>query len=129
MGAPLALAEARALAAEVRRQLAAGKDPAAAHVASRRRKVSADGTTFAAAAQKFVAESGSQDAALEGHRPHARARPGRSTAAQRARERWASGPVSEIDGHDVYALIEEVRRQGFLERAGYTTERPTLWRA
>src|SRR5262245_15068663 len=126
VGGHLTLASARRLATEVRRQLALGNDPAVAWLAEkRRRRVIADekaANTFAAAARKFIDE---HTVSKRGRKP----RRWRETArilgldypidgAEPTEvpgglaQRWRDKPIAEIDGHDLYSVIDEARHRG-----------------
>jgi integrase len=118
IGGHLTLASARSLAAEVRRQVALGLDPASAHVAekSRRRVAAVEGAanTFGAASRGFVEQYASkkvrrwkEQARLLGLRPEDLTLIPKGLA-----DRWGERPIAEIDGHDIYALIDETRRSG-----------------
>jgi integrase len=132
IGGHLTLAAARRLNTEVRRQLALGRDPAADWLAEkRRRRVIADekaGNTFAAAARKFIDE---HIVSKRGRKP----RRWRETARilgldypidggepteipDGLAQRWRDKPIAEIDGHDLYSVIDDARRRGIpgLER-------------
>ena len=112
IGGPITLAGARKLAAEIDLERAAGKDPAAARASTKRRSDDAP-LTFAAAAQAFVKEHASRKtrhwkvtARRLGLDPDGALRP------KGIAQRWGGRPVGTIDGHDIYALIDEVRRRG-----------------
>jgi integrase len=126
IGDPLSVASARVLAAEVERQRRRGRDPAADHIARKEqaRVVAAEraASTFAAAARQFVDE---HKVRRSGERPkhwHEVARilglnypadAGEPTEIKGGlAERWRGRLVAEIDGHDVYAIIDESRRRG-----------------
>jgi integrase len=115
LGQPLTLEEARALASEVNRQRAMGRDVIADRAAEKRKSLSRDASpeTFAAAAKKFVAE-------------HARRhnRSWRATARALGLDseinmvggglanRWRDKKLTEIDSGDIYGAISEAVRAG-----------------
>jgi len=117
IGQPLTLAAARRLAADVNRHRAMGRDVRADHIAAKRRQKFEQATraasTFGAAARDFV----------EGHvkkrtrRWQAMARMlGLDPALEPVRgglaDRWSDKPLADIDGHDVYAVVDEARQRG-----------------
>lgn len=118
IGGHLTLAAARKLAAEVHRQRALGRDPAADRQSEKRRIRLAAAerarSTFAAAAVSFVEE-------------HARPKVRRWKETARIlglapdtldlirgglADRWREKPVAEVTGHDVYGVVDECRRRG-----------------
>jgi integrase len=118
IGGHLSLAAARRLAAEARRQLALGRDPAAAHLAEKERTRAAaierGANTFSAAAHDFIEQHSrkkvrrwQEQARLLGLQPADLTLIPKGLA-----ERWRDRPISEIDGHDIHALVDEVRRLG-----------------
>jgi integrase len=119
IGVPLTLAAARQLAAEVGRQRLRGIDPAAEHLAAKRRaradREERARSTFAAAAEDFVREHAMRKvrrwpeiARLLGLNPRSDLAIIRGGLA----DRWREKPITEIDGHDVHGVIEETRRSG-----------------
>jgi integrase len=120
IGAPLTLASARRLATEIHRERARGRDVVADRDAAKRRQKSESqaraASTFCAAAIDFV----ERHAKKKTRRWHEQARllgltpttEGREVIRKGLAERWGEKPVASIDGHDIYALIEEVRRNG-----------------
>jgi integrase len=134
IGGHLTLAAAHRLVAALRHQIAQGRDPGAAHKAEkeRRRAAAVEGAanTFGAAARDFVEQYASKEvrrwkeqARLLGLRPEDLTLIPKGLA-----DRWGERPIAEIDGHDIYALIDETRRCGApgLERR---SEGPTEARA
>jgi integrase len=116
IGGHLTLAGARRLAAEVHRQRALGRDPAADRVAAKRRARIAAGegatNTFGAAARAFIVEHARpntrrwrETAAMLGLRPELEVVRGGLA------ERWATRPVSHITDDDVIDVIEECRQR------------------
>jgi integrase len=120
IGGHLTLAAARRLAAEVNRQRALGRDPAADHVTEKRQERAAASANasnaFGVAARNFIAEHA---------RPNTRR--WRETAVLlglRAvkdeleiihgglAERWADRPVKEITAHDIFDVLAECRSCG-----------------
>jgi integrase len=128
MGAPLTLAGARALAAEVHRQRKMGRDVIADHAAAkhRRRTEVEEGVanTFGALVPQFIDEHARpktrrwrDTARLLGLRyPKGDGEPEQVRGG--LVQRWADRPVREIDAHDVWSVIDEARRLGMpgLER-------------
>ena len=123
VGMPLTLASARVLAAEIHRDRRLGKDVIADNKARRHRQrteaVEKDAGMFAAAVRDYVDERvrrgdmrGWRDAArlLGLQYPKDGGEP--EVIRDSLVERWAAKPVREIDGHDVYAVIDEARRVG-----------------
>ncbi len=134
IGGHFTLAGARRLVAELRHQIAQGRDPAAAHLAEKHRlrvaAVDAAANTFAAAAKEFIEQHArkkvrrwKEQARLLGLRPEDLALIPKGLA-----ERWLDRPVAEIDGHDIHGIVAETRERGApgLERRG---EGPTEARA
>ena len=120
IGQPLTLAAARALAAEICRQRVGGRDVVADHDASRRRQRSEnetrDKSTFAAAARDFVeghamtkTRRWQEQARLLGLRPTAE---GLEVIRGGLADRWGDKPIAEIDGHDIFGVVDETRRTG-----------------
>jgi integrase len=127
-GAPLTLAGARALASEVHRQRAMGRDVIADHAAAkhRRRTEVEEGAanTFGTLVPRFIDEYARpktrrwrDTARLLGLRyPKGDGDPEQVRGG--LVQRWADRPVREIDAHDVWSVIDEARRLGMpgLER-------------
>ena len=122
LDSPLTLASARRLAAEIHRQRALGRDVVADYAASRRRQKSEHETraksTFAAAARDFIDEYASKKTRRwrETARLLGLAYPVSGGEPSLIRgglcERWSDKPITEVDGHDVHALVDETRRSG-----------------
>jgi integrase len=113
MGMPLTLASARKLATEVQRQRAQGRDVIAAKHNARAARASKLSNTFAAAAREFI----ERHAKRNNRRWQEQARLlGLSADLELIRhglaERWAERPLSEIDGDDVFSVVDEVRERG-----------------
>jgi integrase len=134
IGGHLTLAAARRLVAELRHEIAQGRDPGAAHVVEKARRRDATfelaANTFEAAVKDFLELHASkktrrwhEQARLLGLRPTDLSIIPKSLVA-----RWGKRPISEIDGHDIYNLVDETRRNGApgLERR---SDRPTESRA
>jgi integrase len=129
IGMPLTLAGARQLAAEVHRDRAQGRDVAADRRAQRHRLHAENkertANTFASAARMFIEEYARpktrrwfETAPLLGLKPDdLQAIPGGLA------DRWADKSVREIDGHDIYAVVDEARRIGV---PGIVPRRPGL---
>ena len=119
---PLTLASARRLAAEIHRQRAMGRDVVADYATSRRRQKSEHETraksTFTAAARDFIDEYASKKTRRwrETARLLGLAYPVSGGEPSLIRgglcERWSDKPITEVDGHDVHALVDETRRSG-----------------
>jgi integrase len=118
IGGHLTLVAARRLATETRRQLALGRDPAAAYLAEKQRAraaaIETSANTFAVAARDFVEQYArkkvrrwSEQARLLGLQPA-----DLSLMPKGLAERWRDRPVAEIDGHDIHGIIDETRRMG-----------------
>jgi integrase len=115
VGMPLTLKSAHQLAAEVHRQRALGRDPASDHQAHKRRQQ----TEQAVAAKNTLA------AAVRDYADHAKQEQRRWKETVRTLglhadsldpiedglvQRWRDRPVAEIDGHDVWSVVEEARK-------------------
>jgi hypothetical protein len=118
LGAPLTLAAARRLAAELQRQRAIGRDVASDCVTLKRQRRTAarvrSENTFSIAAQQFVEEHASaktrrwkETARLLGLSPM-----DLKTIPGGLADRWHAKPITEISTDDIYVLVEEARRQG-----------------
>jgi integrase len=118
IGGHLTLAAAHRLVAELRHQIAQGRDPAATHLAEKQRlrvaAVEGAANTFAVAARDWIEQDASKNtrrwqeqARLLGLEPHTL-----NLIPKGLAERWLNRPVTEIDGHDIYALVDETRRLG-----------------
>jgi integrase len=112
-GAPLSLAGARRLAAEVNRQRALGRDVAAQRLREKLEKQAAAANTFAAAVRDFITEHSMKK--VRGWREQARLLglgadlneiPGGLC------ERWRQRPIGTIDGHDIHGVVDETRKRG-----------------
>jgi integrase len=121
IGMPLTLAAARQLAAEVHRQRALGHDPIAdAKARKHRQRAELDDRAngaFAVLARKFIDEHARKNrrwrevAGLLGFAyPPDGGDPALTPNGLAAR--WADRPVREIDGHDIWSVVDEARRVG-----------------
>lgn len=128
IGAPLTLAGARRLATQVLQERARGKDPVADHKAAKVRKrtevETAAAGTFAALVRRYAEEHGRKNLRkwrytvkqLGLHYPRENVR-GLTTSEPTATpgglvQRWADRQVKDIDGHDIYSVVDEARRIG-----------------
>jgi integrase len=118
IGDHLTLAAARRLVGELRHEIAQGRDPAAIHLADKRRRVAVAienaSNTFSAAARDYIEHYAKprirrwrEQAHLLGLRPDDLSVIPRSLV-----DRWGARPVTEIDGHEVHAIVDEVRQRG-----------------
>jgi integrase len=118
VGQPLSLAAARLLAAKVHRDRERGLDVIADHRAQRHRQRAEiqqrGANTFAAAARMFIEEHARsktrrwfETARLLGLHPD-----DLSPITGGLAERWSDKPVREVDGHDVWSVVDEARRVG-----------------
>ena len=120
IGHPLTLAGARALAAEIARQRVRGRDVVADHHAAKSRQRFEHETrsqnTFAGAAKSFIEQYASkktrrwqQQARLLGLKPTTA---GLEIIRGGLADRWRDRPIVDIDGHDIYSVVEETRQRG-----------------
>jgi len=118
IGGHLSLAAARRLAAETRRQLALGRDPAATYLAEKQRlravAIETSANVFSAAARDFIEQYArkkvrrwKEQARLLGLQPADLTLVPKGLA-----ERWRDRPIAEIDGHDIHSIVDETRRMG-----------------
>jgi integrase len=115
------LAAARRVAADLHRQRAMGRDVAADAVAAkRRRRCDRDGlaaSAFGSAVVDYVAYAKTKQRSWVdvgralGVDEDLKVIPGGLA------DRWRDRPVADIDGHDVFTLIEDVRHRGIPGRA------------
>jgi integrase len=118
IGGHLTLAAAHRLVTELRHEIAQGRDPAAVYIANKQRlrvaAADAAANTFSAAARDWIKE----DASKNTRRWKEQARllgfetKDLSPIEKGLATRWISRPVSEIDGHDIYAVVDETRTIG-----------------
>jgi integrase len=136
-GTPLTLSGARALAAEIhrKRKIDRDRDVVADYLAEKRRQRAATEAslknTFAAAARDFIEQHAQpkvrrwpEMARLLGLDPKNEL----ALISGGLAAGWADKPIAQIDGHDIYGVIEETRRKGApgLERRSH---KPTESRA
>jgi integrase len=136
IGAPLTLASARRLAADIHHERAMGRDVVADRDATVRREKSEReahaAAIFGRAAIDFIeghakkkTRRWQEQARLLGLRPVGE---GLEVIRNGLADRWSQKPVASVDGHDIHALIDEVRLRGVpgLERR---SDKPTEARA
>ena len=118
IGGVLTLAAARRLVAELRHEIAQGRDPGAAHLLKKTKRLETIGNlasnSFEAAARDFISQYASkktrrwqEQARLLGLQP-----PKLELIPKGLSARWAKKSVAEIDGHDIYNIVDETRRRG-----------------
>jgi integrase len=114
IGGSLTLASARRLATAVQRQRAMGKDVVAARHRERLEREARGDDTFSRAVVDFIKQHAmrktrrwSEQASLLGLRPD-----GLTLIPKGLADRWRDRPITEIDGDDIHALIEEAQEQG-----------------
>src|SRR5216684_4126746 len=131
IGGHLTLASARALAADVHRQRALGRDPAEDRMLARAASRPTEAGTFGDAVRRYIAEYArpktrrwEQTARMLGLRPSdLETVTTRGSAAYQWREgskpipdgiahRWRNRPVSTINGDDIHAVLDETERLG-----------------
>jgi integrase len=116
VGMPLTLKAAHELATKIHRQRALGVDVAADHKARKHRQCgeieTRSASTYAAAAKQFIEEYAKrktrrwyETAKVLGLQPNDLT-PIRGGLA----ERWLDKPVRDLDGHDIWGVIDEARR-------------------
>jgi hypothetical protein len=118
IGGHLTLAAAHRLVAELRHQIAQGRDPSAEFMAERERQIVANldraANTFGTAAKGFVQQYASkktrrwkEQARLLGIEPQDFAFIPKGLA-----DRWSKRPIIEINGYDIHCVVDETRRSG-----------------
>jgi integrase len=126
IGHPLTLSGARALAAEISRQRVRNLDVVAEHRTDKQRRrvaIEERGTnTFSQAARDFIEGHKVKKSGMKPRRWREVARllgldypadGGYPTTFKNSlSDRWRNKPIAEIDGHDIYSVIDETRRQG-----------------
>jgi integrase len=118
IGMPLSLGAARQLAARIHRDRARGVDVIANHRAAKLVEIEpSNGSTFGSLARQFVDEHARrhtrrwrETARLLGWHYPDEGEP--TMIAGGLAQRWATRPIGEIGGADLYALVDEVRRTG-----------------
>lgn len=136
-GAALTLGQARELAAQIDRKRQRGIDVVAEHKAEELRKQTADAdraaNSFGACVREFFIDH--KTSPKRGAKRPRRWREDAATLGLRyplgsdpavvvpeiipagLAETWADKPVTQIDGHDVYAVVDEARKHGSESRA------------
>jgi integrase len=126
IGGHLTLASARRLNAEVCRQIELGADPAAARVAEKQRRRQAAekkaANSFSASARSFVDE---YTVPKKGRKPRRWREIARLLGLDYPIDggdpvevpgglfrRWGDRSIADIDGHNIYSVIDEARRRG-----------------
>lgn len=132
IGAPLTLASARRLAAELHHQRARGRDVIAGKHRERLEREARGEKTFAQAAFDFVEQYAKrkqrrwkETARLLGLRP-ADDGVGFALIPKGLADRWRDRPIAEIDGNDIHAIVDEAREKGVpgLERRAAAATEP-----
>lgn len=115
IGGHLSLAGARRLVAELKHEIALGRDPGAAHIAQKRNVSTAD-DTFGAKARDFVEQYAKKKtrrwqgtARLLGLQPTA---DGLDIIKGGLADRWRNVAVSEIDEDALFRVIDDARSKG-----------------
>jgi integrase len=129
IGAPLTLAGARRLAAEVNRQRALGQDVAAQRLREKAERTRLNANTFAIAAHDFITEH-SMRKVRDWERGQARllglrsSKDGLEEIPGGLCDRWRERPITSITADDIHSLINDVRKRGIpgLERRGDVSE-------
>lgn len=129
IGHPLTLAAARALAAEIGRQRNRDRDVIEDFRAEKRRRrfalLERGSNTFGRAACDFIeghakkkTRRWKEQANLLGLKPTADGK--LEFIRHGIAERWLDKPTTDVDGHDIYGLVDETRRRGVpgLKRRG-----------
>jgi integrase len=118
IGQPLTLASARRIATDLNRQRAMGQDVVAARAREKLERKTRGAKTFGQAALDFVEQHSMRNtrrweerARLLGVRP-AEGGQGLELIPKSLAQRWSDRPISEIDGDDIHAIIDEVREKG-----------------
>ncbi|MFZ1148381.1 MAG: tyrosine-type recombinase/integrase, partial [Xanthobacteraceae bacterium] len=117
LGAPLTLAGARRLAADLHHQRAKGRDIVAAKHRERLEREARGAKTFAAAAADFITQHAKrktrcwlEQSRLLGLQPNAEG--DLEVIPTGLSDRWCDRPIAEIDGDDVHGIVDEVREHG-----------------
>jgi Arm DNA-binding domain len=129
LGAPLTLAAARRLAVQIQHERAMGRDVIAAALRAKADRRGLAANTFPVAAADFVEQYAKREtrgwretARLLGLDEELKLTPGGLAA------RWSGRAITDIDGDDVHAIIEETRDRG-VPGAGRRAKGPTNSRA
>jgi integrase len=116
VGAPLTLAGARKLAADINLRRAGGEDVVASRERERAAREAAAANTFAVAARNFITEYAMpkvrgwrEQASLLGLRPSDE---GLTEIKGGLCERWRNRPIGSIDADDIFAVVDETRKRG-----------------
>jgi integrase len=121
VGGHLTLAAARRVAADLHRQRAMGKDIAAEAIAAKRRKKhernSVAANAFGSAVADYVAHAKTKQRSWVDVGRHLGIDEDLKVIPGGLAERWRDKPVADIDGHDIFTLIEDVRHRGIPGRA------------
>jgi integrase len=128
IGAPLSLAGARRLAANIHHMRATGQDVMGQRLREKAELRAAAGNTFAAAAKDFIREHSMRK--VRGWREQARllglkpSEDGLSEIPRGLADRWRDRPIGAINGHDIHRLVDDVRKRGIpgLARRGNVSE-------
>ena len=127
VGAPLTLAGARKLAADINLRRAGGEDVVASRERERAAREAAAANTFAVAARDFITEYAMpkvrgwrEQASLLGLRPSDE---GLTEIKAGLCERWRVRPIGSIDADDIFAVVDETRSRS-TARAACCCSRP-----
>ena len=114
MGMPLTLASARRLAAEVHRQRAQGRDVIQHQHTAAVARANRQSNTFAVAATEFIQRHCQRNnRRWQEQARHLGLAPNSLELIRHGlAERWADRPLSEIDGDDIFSVVDEVRERG-----------------
>jgi integrase len=132
VGAPLTLADARKLAADINHRRAGGEDVVASRLRERAARAAAAAHTFGVAARDFITDHSMPK--VRGWREQARLlglKPSDNGGLEEIKgglcDRWRDRPIGSIDADDIHTVVDETRRRGApgLERraAGKTESR------
>jgi integrase len=113
MGAPLTLAAARRLAAEVNLRRASGEDVAAERLRQKAERQASEANTFPAAARDFITNHSMNR--VRGWREQARLLGLNSSLEEIPGglcQLWRDRPISAIDGNDIHRVVDDTRRHG-----------------
>ena len=121
VGSHLTLAAARRVAADLHRQRAMGKDIAAEAIAAKRRKKhereGLAANAFGNAVVDYVAHAKTKQRSWVDVGRALGIDEDLKVISGGLAERWRDKPVAEIDAHDIFTLIEDVRHRGIPGRA------------
>ena len=109
IGAPLTLAAARRLAADINLRRASGEDVAAARLRQKAERQAAEADTFSAAARDFITQHSM--AKVRGWREQARLL-GLTSSLEEIPgglcQLWRDRPIASIDGNDIHRVVDEL---------------------